>query len=79
MNTQRSTKVCSGAIPTLLTTVVGLLSRIPDTLIALVGRFSVAAVFWLSGQTKIQNFAVNIVSGEFTLGWPRLSSTCFRC
>jgi putative oxidoreductase len=75
MNTQQSSNVCSGAIPKLLENGIGLLSRIPDTLIAAVGRFSIAAVFWLSGETKIQNFAVNIVSGEFTLGWPRLSDT----
>jgi putative oxidoreductase len=75
MNTQQSSNVCSGAIPKLLENGIGLLSRIPDTLIAAIGRFSIAAVFWLSGETKIQNFAVNVVSGEFTLGWPRLSDT----
>lgn len=66
---------CDGAIPGLLTRAISFLGRIPDSLIAFVGRFSIAAVFWLSGQTKIQNFAVNIVSGEFTLGWPRLSDS----
>jgi len=56
-------------------TLTGLLSRIPDSLIALVGRFSIAAVFWKSGQTKIQGFAVDIVSGEFQFGVPRLSDS----
>jgi len=56
-------------------TLTGLLARIPDSLIALVGRFSIAAVFWKSGQTKIQGFAVDIVSGEFQLGVPRLSDS----
>jgi len=55
--------------------IIGLLSRIPDSLIALIGRFSVAAIFWKSGQTKVQDFAVDIVSGEFNLGWPRLSDS----
>ena len=50
-------------------------SRIPDSLIALIGRFSVAAIFWKSGQTKVQNFAIDIVAGEFTIGWPRLSDS----
>ncbi|MBI5275808.1 MAG: DoxX family protein [Burkholderiales bacterium] len=50
-------------------------SRIPHSLIAFVGRFSMAAVFWNSGQTKVEGFAVNIVNGEFNLGWPRLSDT----
>lgn len=55
--------------------VIGLLGRIPDTLIALVARFSIAAVFWNSGQTKIEGLAINFVSGDFQLGWPRLSDS----
>ncbi len=54
---------------------VDLLGAIPDSLIALLGRFSVAAIFWKSGQTKVQGFAIDIVSGEFTLGMPRLSDS----
>lgn len=46
---------------------------IPHTLIAFVARFSIAAVFWNSGQTKIEGLAINLVNGEFVLGWPRLS------
>ncbi|MDT4884608.1 DoxX [compost metagenome] len=30
-------------------------------------------MFWKSGQTKIEGLAIDIVSGEFTLGMPRLS------
>lgn len=59
----------------LLDQFVELLSAIPDSLIAIIGRFSIAAVFWKSGQTKVQGFALDIVSGEFTLGWPRLSDS----
>ena len=54
---------------------VDLLSAIPDSLIAMIGRFSIAAIFWKSGQTKVQGFAIDIVSGEFTLGMPRLSDS----
>lgn len=54
---------------------IGLAQRIPDSLIALLGRFSIAAVFWKSGQTKVQGFAIDIVSGEFKLGLPRLSDS----
>jgi len=50
-------------------------ARIPDTLIAVVARFSIAAVFWKSGQTKVEGLAIDIVSGEFTLGWPKLSDS----
>lgn len=49
------------------------LSRIPDSLIALLGRFSIAAVFWLSGQTKVEGLAIDLVQGKFQLGWPKLT------
>lgn len=49
--------------------------RIPHSLVALVARFSIAAVFWKSGQTKVTGFVLDIVSGEFALGWPRLSDS----
>ena len=49
--------------------------RIPHSLVALLARFSIAGVFWKSGQTKIEGFAVDLVDGEFTLGWPRLSDS----
>lgn len=52
-----------------------LLSRIPDSLTALLGRFSIAAVFWLSGQTKVEGLAVDLVQGTLQLGWPRLSDS----
>lgn len=54
---------------------ISLCSLIPDSLIALVARFSIAAVFWKSGQTKVEGFAVDLIGGEFTLGWPRLSDS----
>jgi putative oxidoreductase len=52
---------------------IALFGRIPDSLIALLGRFSIAAVFWKSGQTKVEGLAIDIVGGDFTLGLPRLS------
>ena len=56
-------------------TLIGLFSRIPDSLIAFMGRFFIASVFWKSGQTKVQGFAVDIISGEFQFGVPRLSDS----
>ncbi len=50
-------------------------ARIPDAAIAIVARFSIAAVFWKSGQTKVEGLAIDIVDGTFTLGWPRLSDS----
>jgi putative oxidoreductase len=54
---------------------IDLFGRVPDTLIALLGRFSIAAVFWKSGQTKVEGLAIDIVNGEFTLGIPRLADS----
>ena len=55
--------------------VTGVMSRIPDAGIALLARFSIAMIFWKSGQTKVQGFSLDIVSGEFQFGWPRLSDS----
>jgi putative oxidoreductase len=48
------------------------MNRIPEDLIALLGRFSIAAVFWKSGQTKVEGLAIDLVDGSLQLGWPRL-------
>lgn len=76
MNTRpdpSSATATHGLIPGLMHGFIAVCRRIPHTLVALVARFSIAAVFWKSGQTKIQGFAIDIVNQEFTLGWPRLS------
>ncbi|POA77458.1 DoxX family protein [Pseudomonas sp. DP16D-R1] len=49
--------------------------RTPYWLIALLGRFSIAAIFWKSGETKVQGLALDIVSGEFQFGLPRLAES----
>ena len=54
---------------------IALLGRIPDSAIALLGRFSIAGIFWKSGQTKIEGLAIDIVNGEFKLGLPRFSDS----
>lgn len=63
------------ALPRLIERASALLGRIPDTLIALVARFSIAGVFWRSGQTKIDGLAIDFVNGEFSLGLPKLSAS----
>jgi putative oxidoreductase len=73
--TNGSTPSSVSLIITLLRRVISVSARIPDTLIALVARFSIAATFWLSGQTKIEGLAIDIVQGQFSLGWPRLSES----
>lgn len=47
----------------------------PESAIALLSRIAVAAVFWRSGQTKVEGFALDLVEGRFQLGWPRLSAS----
>jgi putative oxidoreductase len=65
----------AGLIPGLIGQFISIAERVPNTLLAFVARFSIAAVFWKSGETKIQGFAIDIVNREFTLGWPRLSDS----
>jgi putative oxidoreductase len=50
-------------------------SAIPRSLIAFVGRFSIAAVFWKSGQTKVEGLAIDMIDGRFTLGWPHFADS----
>jgi putative oxidoreductase len=78
MNKRASSAAAHGASPSPLARArdgIALFERIPDSLIALLGRFSIAAIFWKSGQTKVQGFAIDIVSSEFQFGMPRLSDS----
>jgi putative oxidoreductase len=57
---------------------IGLFSSIPYSVLAMLARFSIAMVFWQSGQTKVEGFAIDLISGTFTIGMPRLAdSTIF--
>ena len=78
MNTSTFTAASGGGFSRLerpIRRAIGIAGCVPDSLIALLGRFSIAAVFWKSGQTKVQGFAIDIVSGEFQFGMPRLSDS----
>jgi len=83
MNTTASRAASGASAPTSraeglagpVNTLIHLFERIPNSLIAFLARFSIAAVFWNSGQTKVQGLVVNFVSGDFALGWPRLSDS----
>ena len=79
MTTHLARSGISAAAPSaparLVDTLISWFERIPQSLIALVARFSIAAVFWNSGQTKIEGLAINLVNGEFKLGWPHLSES----
>ncbi len=54
---------------------VSLAERIPYWPIALLARFSIAAVFWKSGQTKVESFRLDLIDGTFALSIPRLSDS----
>lgn len=71
MNAQANTSI----IVKLVQKLIAMMEKFPHSLIALVARFSIAAVFWKSGQTKIEGIAIDLVSGEFHLGWPHLSDS----
>ncbi|WPC73691.1 DoxX family protein [Vibrio porteresiae] len=46
-----------------------------ETVVLLMSRLALASVFWLSGQTKVEGFALNILSGQWQLGIPHLKDT----
>ncbi len=77
---QTCPRCCAGApvftaVAALIRSINQRLDRIPHTAIAALGRFSIAAVFWKSGQTKVEGFALDIIDGTFEFGWPRLAES----
>jgi len=58
-----------------VTRAIALLEKIPHSLIAFIARFSIAAVFWKSGQTKVEGLVIDLVDGTFQLGEPRLAES----
>lgn len=65
----------SARLTSCLAGINGLLGRVPLSLAAFVARFSIAATFWKSGQTKVEGFAVDLVEGRVSIGMPRLSDS----
>lgn len=63
------------AIARLIERIIELFEMIPHSLIAFVARFSIAAVFWKSGQTKVEGLAIDLFDGTFQLGIPRLADS----
>ena len=53
----------------------GVFKRIPESLVLFTARFAIAAVFWKSGQTKIDGFSLDIIAMKMQLGWPHLSES----
>ena len=78
MNTPATTEGAAAGgmmarLSALIQGVHSMMGHLPNTLLAFIARFSIAAVFWKSGQTKVEGLVIDIVSGNFTLGIPRLS------
>jgi putative oxidoreductase len=65
----------SSPLAQLLQRLIALFECIPHSLTALLARFSIAAVFWNSGQTKVEGLVINLVNGDFQLGWPKLNDS----
>jgi putative oxidoreductase len=72
---ETSSRATRASVVGLVRKVIDVCSMIPDGLIATIGRFSIAAVFWQSGQTKVTGLAINLVEGTISLGIPRLSDS----
>jgi putative oxidoreductase len=75
MNPAATNVPATAGLPGFVARVHGTMAAIPESLIALLARFSIAAVFWNSGQTKVEGFAINLVAGTFEIGTPRLSGS----
>lgn len=58
-----------------MTNFAAALERIPHSMIALLGRFSIAATFWQSGQTKVEGLVLDPIGGDLQFGWPRLAES----
>jgi putative oxidoreductase len=52
-----------------------LFRRLPESAILFLARFAIAAVFWKSGQTKIEGFSLDIIAMKMELGLPRLAES----
>lgn len=55
--------------------IMDMLSAFPEALLLLIARIGIAATFWMSGQTKIDGFVLNLLTGEIKFGWPTLTSS----
>jgi putative oxidoreductase len=64
----------TGGLAGLIGAVHRAFAAIPDWFVAIIARISIAAVFWKSGQTKVEGFAIDLVEGTFQLGMPKLGA-----
>ncbi len=62
-----------GAVARFMRGLIALYSLIPEDTIQLLARISIAATFWLSGQTKIEGFVLDPIGLTAQLGWPHIT------
>lgn len=61
----------------LLETSENLFKKLPESVILFIARFAIAAVFWKSGQTKIEGFSLDIIAMKMQLGWPQITDSTY--
>ena len=52
-------------------------SKIPESVTLFIARFAIAAVFWRSGQTKIQGFSLDIITMKAEFGYTNWCSRLY--
>lgn len=68
----------AGRARQLMASLIALYSRIPDDLIKLLARWSIAVTFWVSGQTKVEGLVVDPIGGHFQLGVPHVTDSAIE-
>ncbi len=62
----------------LLKSMERLWAKLPEDIGLLLARFTLATIFWRSGQTKIEGFQLDFIDMKLQLGWPVMAdSTLF--
>jgi putative oxidoreductase len=59
----------------LITGPITLFSRIPEGVIQVLARFSLAITFWASGQTKIEGLVLDPIGWSAEFGWPHIADS----
>jgi len=66
---------CTNTLTGAIRRAIALCAHVPHGFIALLARFSIAAVFWKSGQTKVEGLTIDLIDGTFSVGMPRLADS----
>lgn len=75
MTTAEFARPASHGLGGLIARANAIVAAMPPSLVALLARIAIAGVFWKSGQTKVQGFAIDLIEGRFELGLPRFADS----